>query len=86
MKKIIRDLPHILTLAGIFIAALVGFWVFSYDRFFQGAVAIALSVSYVAWGIVHHKLHNNLYLAVVVEYVLVASLGLIIVFSLIFNS
>lgn len=86
MKHIAKHLPHYLTLFGILIAGVVGFWLFSYDRLFQAAVAVSVAVSYVVWGIVHHSIHDDLHASVIVEYLLVASLGLIIVFSLIFRA
>lgn len=86
MKKITKHLPHYLALLGILGAGVVGFYIFSYDRLFQAAVAVALAISYVAWGIVHHMIHDDLHPAVVIEYILVASLGLVIVFSLIFTA
>jgi len=86
MKHHAKHLPHYLSLLGILGAGVAGFWLFSYDRLFQIAVAIAVAVSYVIWGIVHHSIHDDLDIAVVVEYVLIASLGLVIVFSLILNT
>ena len=47
------------------------------------AVSIATAVAYVAWGIVHHLLHKDLHIETVVEYVAIAALGLIILFSLV---
>ena len=86
MKKILKHLPHYLSLAGILVAGIVGFMVFSYDRSFQIAVAIGLSLAYVAWGVIHHAIHRDLYLSVVVEYIVVASLGLVVMLSLIFRA
>jgi len=86
MKHLARHLPHYLPLLGIFAAGVVAFYVSSYDRIFQTGVAIAVAVSYVAWGIVHHYLHRDLYLAVIIEYIAVAALGLVLVFSLVLRS
>ncbi len=82
MKNLARHLPHYLTLLGLLGAGTIGFIFFSYDRLFQIAVSIAMAVSYVVWGVVHHYLHQDLHLAVVIEYTVVAALGLVIVFSL----
>jgi len=86
IKAFFRHLPHFMTLFGILFAGLLGFVVFSYDRIFQVIIAIALAVSYVFWGITHHIIHKNLQITIVIEYLLVASLGLIVVFSLIFRT
>ena len=64
----------------------IAFALFSYDRGFQIAVSIAVALAYVAWGVMHHHLHRDLHLSVFIEYLIVASLGLVIVFSLIFRS
>jgi hypothetical protein len=86
MKNLSRHLPHYLPLLGLFTAGILAFVVSSYDRVFQMGVAIALAVSYVAWGIVHHYIHKDLHLSVVIEYIVVACLGLVIVFSVVFRS
>lgn len=83
MKQIARDLPHYLTLFGILFAGFIGFTLFSYDKGFQIAVAVAAASAYVIWGIVHHFLHKDLYLEIVFEYIAVAVLGLTILFSLV---
>jgi len=86
IKAFFRHLPHYLTLFGILFAGLLGFVVFSYDRVFQVIIAVAVAVSYVCWGITHHIIHKDFYISIVIEYLLVASLGLIVVFSLIFRT
>jgi len=86
MKGIARHLPHYFALLGIFTAGVVAFSLFAYDRTFQMIVAVAVAASYVTWGIVHHAIHRDLYLAVVIEYLAVACLGLTLVFSLIIRT
>lgn len=83
--KVAKDLPHYLSLFGILWAGMLAFAVFSYDKVFQSAVAIAVSVAYIVWGVIHHFIHRDLYLQVVLEYVAVATLGLVVLFSLIFR-
>ena len=86
MKYITRYFPHYFPLIGIFLAGIAAFVFFSYDRAFQLMVGIAMAVAYVVWGVVHHAIHKDLYLAVVIEYLAVAILGLVIIFSLVFNA
>lgn len=81
-----RHLPHYLSLIGVFIAGIFGIYIFSYDRRFQMAVVLATAAAYVAWGVVHHFLHRDLYLSVVIEYLTIAILGVVLVFSLIFRA
>jgi len=81
-----KHLPHYISLIGILGAGVTGFIIFSHDRQFQGAVSIALASGYVAWGVIHHYLHKDLYVSVVIEYLVIATLGLVIIFSLIFRA
>ncbi len=85
-KNIYKHLPHYVSLIGILIAGLVAIIWFSYDPVFQMGVAIAVAVGYVVWGIVHHYIHRDLYLSVVLEYVAVGILGVVIVASLLFRA
>lgn len=83
MKGIARHLPHYFLLMGILVFGFGGLILFSYDRRFQVGIAVATAVSYVVWGIIHHYLHRDLHLEVVIEYMAVASLGLVVLFSII---
>lgn len=86
MKHFAKHIPHYLSLMGVLLVGAFAFWFFSYDRLFQTAVACAVAVSYVAWGIIHHGIHRDLHISVVIEYLAVAALGLVVVLSLIFRS
>jgi len=86
MKNFIKHIPYYTPLIGIFVAGALGFYLFSYDRIFQVAISIAIALSYVIWGIIHHSLEKDLHWEIVVEYLVVASLGLVILFSLIFRA
>lgn len=83
MKHFVKDLPHYLLLGGILLAGFAGLILFSYDKTLQIALAIATGVSYIAWGLIHHHIHKDLYFEVIVEYAAVALLGLVVLFSLI---
>lgn len=84
--KISKYLPHYISLIGIFVAAILAFFFFPYDEFFLVGVALATSLSYISWGIIHHLIHKDLTFLVIVEYISVSVLGLIIVLSLIFRN
>lgn len=79
MNSFARHLPHYLSLFGILLAGFSGLILFSYDRNFQMAVAIATAAAYVAWGIIHHYIHKDLYWEVVAEYAAISILGLVII-------
>ncbi|KKU02595.1 MAG: hypothetical protein UX03_C0030G0016 [Candidatus Woesebacteria bacterium GW2011_GWE1_45_18] len=86
MKNFAKHLPHYFALFGVLFLGALAFYLFSYDRAFQAAVAVAVAIAYVAWGTVHHSIHRDLHLSVFIEYLLVAALGLVIVFSLMFRT
>ncbi|MEK7526328.1 MAG: hypothetical protein AAB546_02520 [Patescibacteria group bacterium] len=84
MRDLSRHVAHYTPLFGIFVCGILGFWLYSYDRKFQMAVAVAVAVSYVVWGAVHHYLHKDLYWEVLFEYVMFAAVGLVVLASAIF--
>jgi len=86
MKSIVKNINHYLPLFGIFAATLIGIVVFSSDRGFQEVIVIAVSASYVAWGVVHHLAHKDLTAAIILEYFAVAFFGVVIVFSLLLRA
>ena len=83
MKAFAKHLSHFLLLFGILFAGFAGLILFSYDRSFQMGIAVATAAAYVFWGVVHHHLHRDLYIEVFLEYLTIAVLGLVILFSLI---
>ncbi len=86
MKDFSKHLSHYMALFGILIAGFAGLILFSYDRKFQVAVAAALSASYIAWGITHHYLHKDLHIETFIEYLVIAILGFVIIFSLVLRT
>lgn len=86
MKHSKVNIRHYVPLFGIICASVLGFSLFSYDRFFQMAVVIGSSLAYISWGVVHHYLHKDLYFAVIVEYVTIAALGVAVIFLLLFRA
>jgi hypothetical protein len=86
MKNFAKHLPHYLALFGVLFLGVLAFYLFSYDQTFQVGVIVATALSYVAWGVIHHAIHRDLHLAVFIEYLAIATLGLVIVFSLIFRT
>lgn len=86
MKRIAHHLPHYISLFGILTAGVVAFFLFSYDRQFQGIIAAATATAYVFWGVAHHSIHGDFNISVLLEYILFAALGLVIIFSVILRS
>lgn len=83
MKR--NHILHYTPLIGILAAALFGFVYVSYDIGFRAAIIIAAAIAYVSWGMVHHYLHKNLHLSIILEYICVALLGVIVGLSIIFR-
>ena len=48
----------------------------------QMVIVVGLGVLYVCWGVIHHYLHHNLRARIVLEYVAVASLGVVAILFL----
>ena len=86
MKSFSKHLSHYMALFGILFAGFAGLILFSYDKNFQVAVALALSLSYIAWGVTHHYLHKDLHIETFIEYLVVAALGFVIIFSLLLRT
>jgi hypothetical protein len=86
MESMSKHLPHYISLIGILIAGILGFYFFSYDRFFQTAIITALAVSYISWGVIHHAVHKDICFSVIMEYVTISILGLIIALTLIYRT
>lgn len=82
MKEYIKHLPHYLSLFGILFVGFLAFRFFSYDQNFQIATVVAVSASYVVWGVVHHLLHKDLGVEIFIEYLAVALVGLVAVLFL----
>jgi len=78
-----EHLSHYLVLFGILLVSFAGLILFSYDKNFQIAVGLALSASYVAWGVTHHYLHHDLHIETFLEYLVIAALGFVIIFGVI---
>ena len=66
---------HYLFLFIILAFGFFGFWYFSYRPVFQRVVILSTALSYVFWGLVHHRLENNLNYKIVVEYTSLAVLA-----------
>ena len=86
MMSFLKDLSHYMVLFGILLAGFAGLILFPYDKNFQIAVAAALVLGYVSWGVIHHHLHKDLHFEVVLEYLIVAILGFVIIFSVIIQT
>ncbi|HLD01758.1 MAG TPA: hypothetical protein VJC10_02675 [Patescibacteria group bacterium] len=77
---------HIYYHSSVVILLLLGLYLitmFSYDRLKQFVAIGFVAVIYALWGILHHYLEHTLTAKIVIEYVLIGSLGVVIMFFLI---
>lgn len=86
MKDVSHHIAHYLPLIVVLFAGILGFFVFTYDKAFQGVIVVAVAASYVSWGLVHHFIHGDLNISVVIEYLAIAILGVTLVFSVLFRA
>ncbi|MFH1561327.1 MAG: hypothetical protein ABID04_01975 [Patescibacteria group bacterium] len=59
----------------VFVLALLGFFLFSYNQFLQEMIVLLTGVSYFLWGIFHHWQEGDLCAKIVLEYLFLAVLG-----------
>lgn len=72
-------------LAFLFVVAAIAFWQLSHNSLYQIIIAVGVAVAYVFWGVVHHYLAKDLDVSIVIEYVVIGTLGLVVLFSLLLN-
>lgn len=56
---------------------------FRYSREAQVYVIVITALAYILWGIIHHKLIHYLTIEIILEYILVAAIGSLVVLSLV---
>lgn len=71
---------YISLLAILFLGVLIAFN--SSDKQFQLLVTVVTAFFYTVWGVLHHALNHELTAKIVIEYVLMATLGIAFVFFL----
>ena len=82
MQKRKSHLAYYIFLTIILGAGLLGAYLSSPNRQLQMAIVVLTTLSYVAFGILHHFLNHDLNTKIVIEYTLIGSLGLSLVFFL----
>jgi hypothetical protein len=85
-KDFSRHPLHYFVLLSILLVGLWGLFWFGYNPAMQLSIFISMSVSYVVWGIVHHQEHHDLHFKIVIEYILVATLAVLVFGSMLFRT
>lgn len=73
VKKHIFEYLLLLT-AGVFFIFLLS--LFKGDRYSQFTIMVFFAAVYLLWGIIHHRIHRTLHVKIVIEYMLIAALGI----------
>lgn len=81
LEKVNKHIGYYLSLIAILSLGLILTFSIS-DKQSQMQVLTLTALFYVGWGVLHHFLHHELTPKIVVEYVLMAALGLTLIFFL----
>lgn len=74
---------HYIPLVLILLLGLGGVSLYQYDTNIQRALIVATASGYVIWGVIHHKLHEELSFEIFLEYLFVAIIGCILAFTIV---
>jgi hypothetical protein len=70
----------------LFLGLALGLFFFFNFPDFRGEIVIALCSFYFLWGVIHHWLNKDLHIKIILEYLLVALIGCLILLSLIWRA
>jgi hypothetical protein len=82
MKKPLRSILDYLLLTFLVSMAIILTLYFNGNKNYQQIITIGLSLLYIVWGIIHHAREKTLQARIILEYVLFALLGSILVIGL----
>lgn len=72
------NIQHQIILLCILATGLTAFYYVRSNTMLQFIIGSATSVAYVFWGIIHHMIQKDLHLNVVIEYILMATIAIVI--------
>lgn len=70
-----KELKSYLSLLTILVVGFCLYWLFNFNRQIQVWITVGLGSAYVLWGIFYHALKKELYLKIILEYLLVAAVA-----------
>jgi hypothetical protein len=79
-KRIQNHLGYYISLIAILIMSVVLMILANGNRELQMIIFTITAVCYVIWGILHHLFNHDLSLKIVLEYILIAALGVSVIF------
>lgn len=80
MKK--THVLHTVVLFAFLLIGMLAFWYARGQTMVQIGIGIAISLAYVIWGLIHHRIKGDLHRNVVIEYVLVGLIAIILLITL----
>ncbi len=81
-KKKYKNIGYYFSLIGLLLLGFLLVYFASPNRELQMLAFTITALFYVSWGILHHKINNELTVRIVVEYVLIGCFGMSIMFFL----
>jgi hypothetical protein len=81
-KKINEHVLYYISLIAIFALGVILIFSAAPNKQLQMLIFVIMAVFYVIWGILHHLINHELSSKIVVEYMLIATLGVAIMFFL----
>ncbi len=81
-RSLYKHLGYYVPLAGMLLFAIFIIPRLSYARQLQMILVVAIAIFYVVWGILHHIIHHDISTKIVIEYILIGSLGMTIILFL----
>lgn len=77
--KIKKHFWYYLTFIFMELAGLLTVFYFAYDKTMRMIAIILMALFYLFWGILHHYTYHNITVKIVIEYILIALLGIVVV-------
>lgn len=83
-KQVPHKYIHLIVLGIVMGLSLFTFFLLMGKKELQFMVGFMAAVSYILWGIIYHLIEHDLYLRIVIEYILVATVGLVLLYTVLF--
>lgn len=77
--RIQKHIGYYASLAAILFLGVFAIINISYDKTLQTLIVITVAVFYIMLGVIHHLLHHNLTLKIMVEYILMGAVGAVLI-------
>lgn len=80
-KEISQKPGEYISLLIVFILSAIAFYLFSFDPRAQRRVIYAAAACYFLWSLYHHYKRGDLHISIVIEYLIVALFGIVLISS-----